>query len=133
MLRKVSEQSWKVCVGVLLQRWPSVAPPMTELEKQYAALQHTVEVERSLLSDHEIRHRNDTKKIAEMKEEAMKQRSGRSEEQALFITAREDEQRWHAELEELKRCFEKSKSDLFTPCLLSCSVLFSSGFYLTSD
>ncbi|KAI5636135.1 39S mitochondrial ribosomal protein l46 domain-containing protein [Phthorimaea operculella] len=59
-LRGVSTKSqWDIVTGVCVERLPVVTPPMNEIQKKYKNLLSTVEIEKSLKSDHELRHEQD--------------------------------------------------------------------------
>lgn len=51
--------SWDIVTGVCVERLPVVTPPLSEMYKKYLELQYTLEIEKSMKSDHEIRHEND--------------------------------------------------------------------------
>lgn len=42
-----------------MERLPVVTPPLNEMQKKFMALQSTLEIEKSMKSDHEIRHESD--------------------------------------------------------------------------
>ncbi|XP_068632758.1 large ribosomal subunit protein mL46 [Battus philenor] len=50
---------WDIVTGVCVERLPVVTPPLNDIQKRYKELLWTIEVEKSLKSDHEIRHEND--------------------------------------------------------------------------
>lgn len=54
-----SRPSWDIVTGVCVERLPVVTPPLNEIQKKYQDLLFTIEVEKSLKSDHELRHEND--------------------------------------------------------------------------
>lgn len=51
--------SWDIVTGVCVERLPVVTPPLNEIQKKFKDLLWTMEIEKSLKSDHEIRHEND--------------------------------------------------------------------------
>jgi len=55
-----SEQPvWDLYSGVCLERLPVVAAPLSPIERDFSALLRQLELERSLKSDHELRHEQD--------------------------------------------------------------------------
>ncbi|XP_073948895.1 mitochondrial ribosomal protein L46 isoform X2 [Choristoneura fumiferana] len=45
--------------GVCIERLPTVTPPLNDIQKKYKDLLTTIELEKSLKSDHELRHETD--------------------------------------------------------------------------
>jgi len=98
----VIRSGWQLWSSVLLHRLPIVSATHTPLEAQMASLMRMREDENSLLSRHELRHRDDLKKAAALKEsgEATKvkqvqQKSGG--EEAVLLTAHEQGLLWQRE------------------------------------
>ncbi|CAH2076647.1 unnamed protein product, partial [Iphiclides podalirius] len=59
-MRGVSTKlQWDIMTGVCVERLPIVTPPLNDMQKKYKELLWTMEVEKSLKSDHEIRLEND--------------------------------------------------------------------------
>lgn len=54
-----SKPSWDIVTGVCVERLPVVTPPLNDIQKKYKDLLYTLEIEKSLKSDHELRHEND--------------------------------------------------------------------------
>lgn len=54
-----TKPQWDIITGVCVERLPVITPPLNDLQKRYKELLWTIEVEKSLKSDHEIRHEND--------------------------------------------------------------------------
>ncbi|XP_052756161.1 39S ribosomal protein L46, mitochondrial [Galleria mellonella] len=54
-----SKPSWDIATGVCIERVPVVTPPLNEMQKKYKDMLYTLETEKSLKSDHELRHEND--------------------------------------------------------------------------
>ena len=50
---------WHLYSAVCLERPPVVAPPLSPMERDFATLLRRLEFERSLKSDHEMRHEMD--------------------------------------------------------------------------
>lgn len=48
-------QKWQLAAGVCLERFPLIAPPLTEEQKTFRDFFYQLEVERSLLNDFELR------------------------------------------------------------------------------
>lgn len=64
MLRSIfrgisTSKSSSIKVALCLQRYPTLSPPMTSLEKNYSELVTKLETETSYLSDHEMRHKRE--------------------------------------------------------------------------
>ncbi|CAG9119308.1 unnamed protein product [Plutella xylostella] len=74
LLRGVNTSSstgtWDVLAGLCIERLPVVTPPLNDMQKKYKKLLDTIEIERSLKSDHEIRRENDKKQAELMKSES---------------------------------------------------------------
>ena len=56
-LARADPGSWDLVAAVCLERPALITPQLTGMQKRLADLNAQVEVERSLLSDHEIKHR----------------------------------------------------------------------------
>ncbi|KAL0831399.1 hypothetical protein ABMA28_002216 [Loxostege sticticalis] len=54
-----SKPAWDIVTGVCIERLPVITPPLNEMQKKYKEMLYTIEVEKSLKSDHEVRHDND--------------------------------------------------------------------------
>lgn len=54
-----AKSSWDIVAGVCVERLPVVTPPLNEIQKKFKDLLWTIEIEKSLKSDHELRHEND--------------------------------------------------------------------------
>ncbi|KPJ10816.1 39S ribosomal protein L46, mitochondrial [Papilio machaon] len=54
-----TKPQWEIITGVCVERLPVVTPPLNDIQKKYKEFLWTIEVEKSLKSDHEIRHEND--------------------------------------------------------------------------
>ncbi|XP_059046411.1 large ribosomal subunit protein mL46 [Achroia grisella] len=51
--------SWDIATSVCIERVPVVSPPLSDIQKRYNDMLYTLEIEKSLKSDHELRHEND--------------------------------------------------------------------------
>lgn len=51
---------WDLLSAICIERKPIIAKELNHIEKDYDELCRTLEVEQSLLSDHEVRHFSDT-------------------------------------------------------------------------
>ncbi|VEN51730.1 unnamed protein product [Callosobruchus maculatus] len=58
---------WDLYAAVCLERKPVITPELSDLQKEYKALIADIEFERSLKSEHELRHEADLKMIATLK------------------------------------------------------------------
>lgn len=56
-----SKEKWDLLTAVCLERKPIITPTLTDLEQKYKKLLEELEFEKSLKSDHELRHENDLK------------------------------------------------------------------------
>ncbi|KAF9406857.1 hypothetical protein HW555_012915 [Spodoptera exigua] len=61
---------WDIVTGVCVERLPVVTPPLNEMQKKFMALQSTLEIEKSMKSDHEIRHESDKIQAELLKKES---------------------------------------------------------------
>lgn len=52
-------EKWDLLTSVCLERKPVISPSLNKLETEFQKYLLQVELERSLKSDHEIRHEND--------------------------------------------------------------------------
>ncbi|XP_075974320.1 mitochondrial ribosomal protein L46 [Anticarsia gemmatalis] len=65
-----TKPSWDIVTGVCVERLPVVTPPMNEMQKKYKDLLYTLEVEKSMKSNHEIRRENDKVQAELLKNES---------------------------------------------------------------
>ncbi|CAG4974328.1 unnamed protein product [Parnassius apollo] len=65
-----TKSPWDIVTGVCVERLPVVTPPLNDIQKKYKELLWTMEVEKSLKSDHEIRQENDKIQAELLKNEA---------------------------------------------------------------
>lgn len=63
----VSNYQWHIMSAVCLERKPVISQEMTPIEKSYSTLLQTLEHENSLLSNHELRHKEDLKYAEKIK------------------------------------------------------------------
>ncbi|KAM3964220.1 mitochondrial ribosomal protein L46 [Aphomia sociella] len=63
--------SWDIATGVCIERVPVVSPPLNEIQKRFNNMLYTIEVEKSLKSDHELRHENDQIQAELLKNESV--------------------------------------------------------------
>lgn len=54
-----TKSTWDIVTGVCVERVPVVCPPLNDIQKRYKDLLYTLEIEKSMKSNHEIRHEND--------------------------------------------------------------------------
>ncbi|XP_041986495.1 39S ribosomal protein L46, mitochondrial [Aricia agestis] len=66
-----ARSTWDIITGVCVERLPVVSPPLNEIQKKFKDLLWTVEVEKSLKSDHELRHENDKVQAELLKNESV--------------------------------------------------------------
>ncbi|XP_063365180.1 large ribosomal subunit protein mL46 isoform X1 [Cydia amplana] len=57
--RGLSNSSWDLVTSVCVERLPVVTSPLNEIQKKYKTLLNTIEIEKSLKSDHELRRETD--------------------------------------------------------------------------
>lgn len=60
---------WRIMSAVCIERKPVLTQEMTEMEKKFSAMLTKLENERSMLSDHELRHKEDMKHAEKMKKD----------------------------------------------------------------
>ncbi|CAB3223363.1 unnamed protein product [Arctia plantaginis] len=63
--------SWDIVTGVCIERLPVVTPPLSEIQNKYKDLLYTLEVEKSMKSQHEIRHESDKVQAELLKNESV--------------------------------------------------------------
>jgi len=61
---------WDIVAAVCVERLPVVTPPLNKLGKEYKEMLTTIELEKSMKSDHEIRHANDLIYMEKLKKNA---------------------------------------------------------------
>ncbi|KAJ0175468.1 hypothetical protein K1T71_008627 [Dendrolimus kikuchii] len=66
-----TKQAWDIVTGVCVERLPVVTPPLNEIQKKYNDLLYSMEIEKSLKSNHEIRRENDKIQAELLKNEAV--------------------------------------------------------------
>lgn len=88
-------KKWRLVSAVYLERSPLLIQERNDKEKEYETMIKKMELERSLLSNHELRHLEDLR-IAEKRK---KDDAGESEE-VLLQTALEAEDLWESRLKE---------------------------------
>ncbi|XP_050523998.1 39S ribosomal protein L46, mitochondrial [Daktulosphaira vitifoliae] len=62
-----NHMKWDVMVGICLQRKPLITKPLNDIEKKFQKILHEIEYERSLKSDHELRHEKDLLRMEKLK------------------------------------------------------------------
>ncbi|KAG6445424.1 39S ribosomal protein L46, mitochondrial [Manduca sexta] len=65
-----AKPSWDIVTGVCVERLPVVTPPLNEIQKKYKDMLYKIEIEKSLKSDHELRHENDKVQAELLKNES---------------------------------------------------------------
>lgn len=58
---------WDIMAGICLQRKPVITKSLTDLEVKYQNILQEIEFEKSLKSDHELRHDKDVKRMEKLK------------------------------------------------------------------
>lgn len=92
------KSNWDIVTGVCVERLPVVSPPLNEIQKRYKDLLYTLEIEKSMKSDHEIRHEND-----KVQAELLKKESADIDLEAVSkITAQDFEDASNEELAQFK-------------------------------
>ena len=56
---KTPSTQWNLYASVCVERMPIITCEMNDLEKRYSQLINEMNIRKSLLSDHELRHLND--------------------------------------------------------------------------
>ncbi|CAH2108408.1 unnamed protein product [Euphydryas editha] len=65
------KSSWDIITGVCVERLPVVTPPLNDIQKKFKNMLWTIEVEKSLKSNHEIRKENDKIQAELLKNESI--------------------------------------------------------------
>ncbi|KAK6746938.1 hypothetical protein RB195_000281 [Necator americanus] len=92
---------WDVVVSVALSRPQIIAPPMTEIEKNFQRLQLEEEREKSLLCDFELKSLSDEKLIAKRAELEREGKELSELDEQIGITNAQIEDEWNKEGEQL--------------------------------
>ncbi|XP_076447782.1 large ribosomal subunit protein mL46-like [Babylonia areolata] len=100
---------WQLVSAVCLQRPPVITAELTPLEQQYKDLLADLELESSILSDHEIRVLED-RVIAE-KKQAEEHEQGEGEVEGSRVTALDLEDTWEAEAKEFTQAARVTEAD----------------------
>lgn len=95
--------SWHIVGALCLERKPIVTQTMNKLEKEYWEMLKKIEVEESLLSDHELRHIEDSERAEKIKSE---EADAGEIEKATKLTAQDEED---ANLDELNKFVPASR------------------------
>ncbi|XP_044258159.1 39S ribosomal protein L46, mitochondrial [Tribolium madens] len=66
----VVREKWDLLTAVCLERKPLITTPLLKIEEDYKHLQSQIEFERSLKSDHEVRHEKEQKQLEQLKKGA---------------------------------------------------------------
>ncbi|CAL2041973.1 unnamed protein product [Caenorhabditis brenneri] len=100
---------WEIFASVILARPPVVAPPMSEVESRFHRLQMQEEQEKSLLSNYELKTRQDEKMLARREQllREGKELSELDEEIGVTNAVREDDWKKAADDLNAKWQFEK--------------------------
>ncbi|XP_046560193.1 39S ribosomal protein L46, mitochondrial-like isoform X1 [Haliotis rubra] len=88
-----SFQQWQLMSAVCVERFPVITELKTKMEDRFGELLDKMEFENSLLSNHEIRHRNDILREARRKEDDFEE----TEAEAVTQTALDLEDMWEME------------------------------------
>ncbi|XP_033744841.1 39S ribosomal protein L46, mitochondrial-like [Pecten maximus] len=64
------DEKWILVSAVCLERYPKIVPPKTELEAKFKADLQRIELERSVLCDHELKHLDDIEKKKQKEKES---------------------------------------------------------------
>ncbi|KAL8587149.1 hypothetical protein ACOMHN_026117 [Nucella lapillus] len=108
-----SPGKWQLVSAVCLQRHPVVTTELTELEQRYKDLMTDLELENSILSDHEL-HALEDKAIAEKRLQAEENEQGEGEVEGARVTALDLEDAWEADAKDFTpapRITEDDKTD----------------------
>lgn len=62
-----TQVKWDIMAGICLQRKPVITKSLTDLEVKYQNILQEIEFEKSLKSDHELRHERDIKRTEKLK------------------------------------------------------------------
>lgn len=98
---------WKIFAGLCIRRPAVVTPQLSPLQRQIQEFFAEVEVQRSHLSAHEVRHRNDLEHMAKMaqenqesKQSTTRHQTSRDNAAASLLTAKDMELVWEAAAKE---------------------------------
>lgn len=97
---------WRIFAGLCIRRPAVVSPPLSPIQRQVQDFYERLEIQESHLSSHEVRHRNDVERMAQVakeQESARKRSSTTSSYQstsedsvASLLTAKDMELSWEA-------------------------------------
>ncbi|KAF1759312.1 hypothetical protein GCK72_015777 [Caenorhabditis remanei] len=98
-----SPQKWEIYASVVLSRAPLIAPPMSEIESKFHRLQMKEEEEKSLLSNYELKTKQDLKMVAR-REQLIREGKELSElDEEIGVTNAQKEDDWKRISEELNQ------------------------------
>lgn len=63
--------TWDIMAGICLQRKPIITKTLTDIEVNYLKMLQEIELEKSLKSDHELRHMRDVQRMEKLKKGAI--------------------------------------------------------------
>ncbi|XP_065066656.1 large ribosomal subunit protein mL46-like [Rhopilema esculentum] len=104
---------WKVCVAVLLERKPIISKQLTDIEQRFATYQNVLELEQSVLSDHELRKLRLTKgsKATKKKKTTEAEEQKRLECEQELRRIEDEEEEVTEEVESLQLGSQKTDAD----------------------
>ncbi|XP_041377704.1 39S ribosomal protein L46, mitochondrial-like [Gigantopelta aegis] len=100
-------RQWQLASAVCLERHPVITSEKTELEQKMSKLMERMELEYSLLSDHELRHKEDLLLAQKRKQEDYEE----TEIDASRLTALDLEDKWEAELKNFTPASRNTDAD----------------------
>jgi len=103
-----TRQRWQLMSGVCLERRPIITTEMNTVQTEFSNLLSALELENSLLSDHELRHREDLKIAEKKKQDGMDE----ADTDATKMTAVEIEDAWEEELKSFTPANRKTEADM---------------------
>ncbi|XP_030620969.1 large ribosomal subunit protein mL46 [Chanos chanos] len=102
---------WRLYAAVCLQRLPIVSQERSPIEEQFLDLMHQMELERSLLADHELRLLEDAERMSRKQEEDYDSDEEEDYAGQDIVTAQDLEDTWEQKLKQFQPASREKSAD----------------------